>query len=114
MRQFLGLTSCYRRFIGQFAKIATPLHNLTRKDVSWKWDEECQQAFESLKQKLVQAPILAYPNFERDFVLEMDASVKGVGSVLLMMEGYIPSPMLADPFQLQRETTALQNWKPCR
>ena len=55
---------------------------MTRKDVSWKWDEECQQAFESLKQKLVQAPILAYPKFERDFVLETDASVKGVGAVL--------------------------------
>ena len=82
VRQFLGLTSYYRRFIGQFAKIAAPLHNLTRKDVSWKWNEECQQAFECLKQKLVQAPILAYPNFERDFVLETDASVKGIGAVL--------------------------------
>eukprot|EP00731_Ephydatia_muelleri_P007839 Em0004g177a len=78
VRQFLGLTSYYRRFIGQFAKIAAPLHNLTRKDVSWKWNEECQQAFECLKQKLVQAPILAYPNFERDFVLETDASLSSL------------------------------------
>eukprot|EP00731_Ephydatia_muelleri_P011030 Em0005g1616a len=82
VRQFLGLTSYYRRFIGQYAKIAAPLHNLTRKDVSWEWNEECQKAFECLKQKLVQAPILTYSNFERDFVLETDASVKGIGAVL--------------------------------
>ena len=74
VRQFFGLTSYYRRFIGQFAKIAAPLHNLMRKDVSWKWNEECQKAFECLKQLLVQAPILAYPNFEQ--------VCKGIGAVL--------------------------------
>ena len=79
VHQFLGLTSYYRRFSGQFAKIAAPLHNLTRKD---EWNEVCQQAFQCLKQKLVQAPILSYPIFEQDFVLEMDASVKGIGAVL--------------------------------
>ena len=46
VRQFLGLTSFYRRFIGQFAKIAAPLHNLLRKDVEFAWTAECQSAFE--------------------------------------------------------------------
>jgi len=82
VRQFLGLTSYYRRFVKQFAKIASPLHSLTRKDVMFDWTEECQIAFESLKEQLAQAPVLAYPDFERPFVLETDASVKGLGAVL--------------------------------
>ena len=82
VRQFLGLMSYYRRFIQQFAKIAFPLHNLTRKDVEFLWTEECQAAFEALKGKLVEAPILVYPDFDRSFVLETDASVKGLGAVL--------------------------------
>ena len=82
VRQFLGLTLYYRRFIGQFAKIASPLHSLTRKGVEFVWTEDCQAAFEHLKQKLVQAPVLAYPNFDRSFWLETDASGKGLGAVL--------------------------------
>ena len=82
VRQFLGLTSYYRRFIHQFAKKAEPLHRLTRKDVEFTWDEDCQQAFELLKTTLVKAPILVYPNFERSFVVETDASICGLGAIL--------------------------------
>ena len=49
VRQFLGLTSYYRRFIAQFAKVAAPLHALTRKDAVFRWTAECQEAFEGLK-----------------------------------------------------------------
>ena len=82
VRQFLGLTSYYRRFIARFAKIAAPLHALTRKNVAFEWSAECQEAFEALKAAITQSPVLAYPNFEVDFVLETDASVKGLGAVL--------------------------------
>lgn len=78
VRQFLGLSSYYRRFIPLFAKIAQPLHALTRKGVVFQWDAGCQQAFDTLKQRLVEAPVLAYPSFDRDFVLETDASIEGL------------------------------------
>jgi len=79
--QFLGLTSYYRRFIERFSKIASPLHHLTKR-VEWNRTNECQQAFELLKEKLISAPVLSYPNFDLDFVLETDASIKGLGAVL--------------------------------
>ena len=63
VRQFLGMTSYYRRFIDGFAKIAAPLHSLTKKNSMFSWTSECQAAFESLKKKLTCAPILVYPNF---------------------------------------------------
>jgi len=58
LRQFLALTSYYRRFIKQFARIAAPLYGLTKKDSKWVWDKCGQQAFEILKQRLVQSPVL--------------------------------------------------------
>ena len=79
--QFLGLTSYYWRFIGQFAKIASPLHELTRKGTEWHWNDG-QIFFDTLKTRLSEVPILAYPNFEKEFVLETDASLKGLGAVL--------------------------------
>lgn len=82
VRRFLGLASYYRRFIPGFAQIARPLHSLTCKDTRFVWSSECKQAFEVLKQKLTTSPVLAYPNFDRDFVLETDASVQGIGAVL--------------------------------
>ena len=77
VRQFLRLTSYYRCFVSQFAKV-----NLTQKDVQFRWTNDCQEAFDVLKRKLTQAPILAYPDFEEEFVLETDACVKGLGAVL--------------------------------
>ena len=82
MCQFLGFTSYYHRFIGSFAKIASPLHRLTRKSTEFQWTDECQAAFDWLKDKLTTAPILAFPNFDFRFVLETDASIQGLGAVL--------------------------------
>ena len=81
-RQFLGLCSFYRRFIPGFAKIAKPLHQLTRVGIPFSWTVERQRAFVMLKKKLCEAPVLAYPSFDKDFVLETDASTDGIGAVL--------------------------------
>ena len=74
----------YSKFVPQLAKIAEPLHHLTRKETRFYWSPECQQSFENLEARLSEAPvpILAYPSFERDFVLETDASLSGLGAVL--------------------------------
>ena len=82
VRQFLGMISYYRRFIEGFAKVASPLHSLTRKDCSFVWTTECQESFDTLKEKLISAPVLVYPNFSKPFVLETDASIRGLGAVL--------------------------------
>ena len=65
-RQFLGLSSYYRRFIPLFAKIARPLHQLTKKNAHFEWTSACQEAFRVLKEKLCEAPVLAYPSFQND------------------------------------------------
>ena len=74
LKRFLGLASYYRRFIHQFSRVAQPLHRLTCKNTEYRWSKECQSAFNRLKELLVTSPILAYPNFQQDFLLETDAS----------------------------------------
>jgi len=85
LKQFLGLMSYYRRYIKGFADIAAPLHNLTKKSISFSWTESCNKAFSQLKSKLIQAPILAFPDFTNaaaPFLLQTDASAVGLGAVL--------------------------------
>ena len=82
VQQFLGLAGYYRRFISEFAKIARPLHRLTEKTATFNWDNDCQEAFETLRDKLISAPILAFPDLEKPFILDTDASDKGIGAVL--------------------------------
>ena len=78
-----GFVGYYRKFIKDFCKIADPLTNLTRKDVLFVWDSSCQNAFETLKQKLLEPPILAYPFYDgSEFILQTDASYKGLGFIL--------------------------------
>jgi hypothetical protein len=79
---FLMLASYYRRFIQDFAKIAEPIRKLMKKNVPFKWDTAAQEAFRTLKTKLVQAPILARPDFNKEFILYTDASGAGLGAVL--------------------------------
>jgi hypothetical protein len=86
VQQFLGLASYYRRFVQDFAKIAKPLHRLTEKTSKFEWTSECQAAFNDLRQKLVSAPILAFPDYTRSFVLDTDASDTGMGAVLSQLD----------------------------
>ncbi|GKB52444.1 putative reverse transcriptase domain-containing protein [Tanacetum coccineum] len=83
IRQFLGLAGYYRRFIEGFSKIAKPMTELTQKNQKFDWGEEQEEAFQLLKQKLCVAPILALPEGSDDFVVYCDASIKGLGAVLM-------------------------------
>ena len=82
VRSFLGLASFYRRFIHSFAKIATPLTTLTHKGQQFIWTAECEKAFQHLKEALTKPPLLAYPDFDKEFILSSDASLQAVGAVL--------------------------------
>ena len=70
------------RFIASFAKTAKPLHQLTKQGAQFTWTEECETALTTLKEQLCAAPVLAYPCFDKDFTLETDASIDGIGAVL--------------------------------
>ena len=86
VQQFLGLANYYRRFVKDFAKIAKPLHRLTERTTRFAWTQQCQEAFEELRRRLVSSPILAFPDFTRPFILDTDASDYGVGGVLSQIQ----------------------------
>ena len=87
VRAFLGLTGYYRKFIPDFASIAAPLSDLTRKSSPnrFKWTPECNAPFTTLKQKMCSSPVLKTPDFAKPFTLQTDASARGVGAVLSQM-----------------------------
>ena len=83
IRSFLGLAGYYRKFIEGFSKLALPLTKLTRKGQMFVWDVECEKGFQELKRRLTSAPILILPNPTKSFVVYCDASLMGLGGVLM-------------------------------
>ena len=97
LRSFLGFASYYRRFVHRFAHIAKPLYNLialcngsqkktkqtTKRVVLEHWNHQCDKAFAEIKRALTTSPILGYADFSRPFILETDASLQGLGAVLM-------------------------------
>ena len=81
LRAFLGLTGFYRKFVRQYATIASPLTTLLCKNV-FEWSLESQEAFDKLKSAMINTPILALPNFHEPFLIEMDVSGTAMGVVL--------------------------------
>ncbi|KAK2898063.1 hypothetical protein Q8A73_014443 [Channa argus] len=77
LRSFLGLASYYRRFVKDFATIASPLHRVTEKGRRFGWSEACSRAFQRLKVDLSEAPVLAYPDPQQPFIVDTDASGTG-------------------------------------
>ena len=82
VRAFMGLTNYHRKFVKDFAHIASPLHDLTKKGAAFLWTEECRTAFEMLTKALTEAPILDYPDFPQPFQLATDASNEAIGMEL--------------------------------
>ena len=82
VRQFLGHTRFYRKFIKDFSKLARPLCELLVKDDKFVWDDRCQQSFEELKLLLTTAPIVRAPNWQFPFEVMCDASDFAIRAVL--------------------------------
>ena len=81
-RGFLGFGNFYRRFIKGFSELAWPLNNLLKKDRKFEWTEDCQRAFDDLKKRFTEEPVLAMPDQTRPFQIETDASKYATGAVL--------------------------------
>ena len=86
LRSFLGFTGYYRKFIAEYAEVAAPLYNLLKKKTANKgklnWTSQCQQSFQSLKQKLIHFTTLSYPDWTKQFILDSDCSGQAIGAVL--------------------------------
>ncbi|WMV18804.1 hypothetical protein MTR67_012189, partial [Solanum verrucosum] len=83
IRSFLDLAGYYRRFVNGFSSIASPMTKLTQKKAKFEWTDECERSFQTLKDKLVSAPILSLPDGLEGFVVYYDASRVGLGCVLM-------------------------------
>eukprot|EP00253_Pinus_taeda_P010735 PITA_10735 len=90
VRNFLGLAGYYMRFIKDFSKIASPLFGLLGKDVEFIWSENCQEALDTLKSKLVTILILRGPNWALPFHIHADALNKAIGAALGQIDGNLP------------------------
>ncbi|GFV99233.1 retrovirus-related Pol polyprotein from transposon 412 [Trichonephila clavipes] len=82
LRSFLGLCTYYRKFVKGFSNIARPLHKLTKSKQKFQWTKECEDSFLQLKEALTSSPILIYPQPDKPFILDTDASNESVGAVL--------------------------------
>ena len=79
---FLGMMGYYRRFIENFSKIGLPLFQLLKKETPFIWTNSCQNSFDTLKAKLILAPILLHPDYTKEFLVQTDASCMAIGAVL--------------------------------
>ena len=78
----LGLTNYYKKFIKDYSKICAPFFQLLQKNTHFEWTEKCEQSLNILKNALCSAPILAFPDMNRPFILTCDASPSGLGYIL--------------------------------
>ena len=85
VQQFLGLANYYR--LKGFAEMAKPLHKLTERNAIFKWSLECENAFSTLRFKLTTTPVLAYPDFSQQFILDTDANNMAIEAVLSQIGG---------------------------
>lgn len=87
IESFLGLPGHYLCFISHFADTTTPLHAATWVKKRFAWNEKLDDAFKSLKEGMVSLPVMAYPDVDKPFIVEIDASKVGVGVVLAQKGG---------------------------
>lgn len=82
VRRFVAMANFYRKFFPKFSELSIPLNLLTKQNSTFNWTPQCQSAFDKIKSALISPKTLAYPDFNSEFVLTVDASKLGCGAVL--------------------------------
>ncbi len=82
LRSFIRLCNYYRIYVQDFSTIVHPFYALLKKNVVWTWNEEAKKAFNTLKEKLSEFPILKRPDFNKVFILQTNWSALGIGDIL--------------------------------
>ena len=82
LKRFNGMSNFYRKFIKDYCFLVSPINHLLRNDTKWEWSVECENAFTAIKHQLVSAPVLAYPDTNKEFILTTDASGQARGYIL--------------------------------
>lgn len=114
LRKFLGFASYYRRYVHNFAKVASPLYRLLKNDVEWFWDNKSRLAFKTLRIRLMTAPVLRFPHFSKPFFVETDASKDAIAAILAQKDkkgklypiGYVSRTTL--PYEKNYTVTELE------
>lgn len=85
VKRFTAFVNYYRKFVPNFAEKASPLNRLCKKNIRFNWDDQCQKAFETLKESITSPPVLAYPDFSpnNQFIIQTDASNHAIGAVMM-------------------------------
>ena len=83
---FLGLAQYYRRFIPNLARMSKPLYEMVKKNANFVYNKDRKQAFANIKQKLIESPVMAHPDFDKEFVVATDACQTGLGAVLKQVD----------------------------
>lgn len=112
VKQFLGVGSYYRKFIPNFADLAEPLINLTRKSQVFRWTKACDISFNNIKQRLTNTPVLVYPDLTgaKTFYVITDASAYGLGAVLTQLDDNGDEKAIC--YASRSLTTAERKWSP--
>lgn len=92
IRAFIGLSGFYRKFVPNFAQISQPLTHLTKKNVKFVWGKEQEEAFHTLKRALISPPILRYPDFKKEFIVNT-ASATAVAAILMQEHDGVEHPI---------------------
>ena len=86
VRSFLGVAGYYRRFVKDYAAVANPLFELLKEKTEWEWTDAREKAFQELKRRLISSPILRHPDFSKPFIVDTDASLLGLGAILMQQD----------------------------
>jgi hypothetical protein len=85
-RSFLGFGNFYQKFISHYSELARPLNDLTKKDKKFEWTTECQEAFDTMKKRFTEEPVLLMPDQSKPFQIKSDASKMATGAVLTQLD----------------------------
>ena len=86
LRSFLGMCSYYRRFIEKFSLLARPLHDLSKKKVKYEWTNQQQEAFTTLKERLMSQPMLILPDLSKPFEIQCNAYGDCLSAIILQIQ----------------------------